>query len=390
MYNMKSLFKCLLVVAILPLLLSCERDVQQITKEATLEVKTTELHLKIGETKKIDFTVSPSEERKKVVFQSSDTRIAEVNEEGAVQALAAGQCAISISLGKLTKQVKVTVDEPDTHQFAIVQLLSYKPTETPPFTYKEIAGNRLEIPYFGHVYLLAMYDGEILNAHKGVQWKSGSSDLLMTKEDKDIGGFSVDANCTVGETTVSARYGDMEASITIAIESADNVFTKMYDPFLKWSASAEEVSDWEKKNGGELLSKKEINMGEVDLGKNFLYEFNVQSEDGHLFRRAYIINEKSGMSVAYSAIKPLHYAYEIQKEGDIITYFPKDAFLGLLNYAHCEGISLKFDGSGTIKTIRKDDNGQVVGIRIYPDQTDLDDQGFAQSLIIEYNEISDK
>lgn len=80
------------------------------------KVKTTKLNnlksailIKKGKTSKIQPIVSPITSQEKIVFASSNKKIATVNSKGVIEAKKKGSTTITVKSGKIVKKIKVTV-----------------------------------------------------------------------------------------------------------------------------------------------------------------------------------------------------------------------------------------------------------------------------------------
>lgn len=68
-----------------------------------------EILLFVDSTYKINVTITPENANEPLVWNSDNEKVATVNNEGVVTAIAAGECNVSVSAGSLTSTTKVTV-----------------------------------------------------------------------------------------------------------------------------------------------------------------------------------------------------------------------------------------------------------------------------------------
>ncbi|HPN61614.1 MAG TPA: Ig-like domain-containing protein, partial [Bacilli bacterium] len=103
---MKKLIKMFSVLFLLMFLFACaEKPIEK----AVLNVSTTALEMKIGETKTIETTVTNAVATTKLMFLSKNTEIATVDEQGQVTGISDGEATIIVYLDGEEDEFQVTV-----------------------------------------------------------------------------------------------------------------------------------------------------------------------------------------------------------------------------------------------------------------------------------------
>ena len=113
---------------------NCKIDVTFSVYVKTKEIKVNNSYmvLKPDQDEKIQVSVSPAESCQDLTFESKDTRVATVSEDGTVRAAGVGSTAIIISNGDLTVSVSVIVNSNDQ----IISEIARKDSVTPQRNYK--------------------------------------------------------------------------------------------------------------------------------------------------------------------------------------------------------------------------------------------------------------
>lgn len=183
---------------------SCSIDVQALAIPITgIDVTTDKTEIKVGTTALLTTTINPADttDDKTVTYTSSDEKVATVDVNGKVTAVAPGTATITATVGEFTDTVKITVPA-----VAITDIkLSVDKT--------------------------ALDKGDIINIVATVNPADTTEDKTITWTSSNEKVATVDANGTVtavggGNATITAAIGDVKAEVTFKVTAQETVVKK--------------------------------------------------------------------------------------------------------------------------------------------------------------------
>ena len=173
----------------------------------------------------LDFDVEPADTTDTVIFTSSDTAIATVDDNGVVMGVGNGEATITISCGEFQAECKVVCQLQDLPSDPTVDTTE-DPTE-PSVTEPVDPELKLELKDDD---VTLFQKGESWQAHKGevprdqIQWSSDDETVVTVTDGKVVA-------VGPGSTTIRAKYGDQEVTCVVRCKfPAETEPTEPADP----------------------------------------------------------------------------------------------------------------------------------------------------------------
>ncbi len=168
-------------------------NVEDKTEVSDIEISDYEDELKVGETMKLTATVLPSSARESaIVYKSSDESVATVNSQGEVKGINKGNVTITISAGKIVREVKLNIIVATKSIKLSDDYVVLKPGES-----KQVSASALPS-----------------DAPQNISFKTDDQEVATVSEDGVITARST------GNTVIIVSNKEMTAAITVIVNTA--------------------------------------------------------------------------------------------------------------------------------------------------------------------------